>query len=280
MKPLITLVLTFSLLAFSQAQTTVFEEGFENWSSATGFEEPTDWLTSNFIYGFLFSAPPSVLKSTDAADGSYAAKLISVEIDGGERVGGLMTYTIPFTERPTNISGSHKLTANGDTLVFAFLLTKFDPTSDTSVTVGGAGFELTQTVSNYTNFSFPIQYESTETPDSMVIFILPTNVAVSSEFEYFIDNIKLEGPASVFNAENNNSLGIYPNPSNQSFFIPVQKATANVRINDISGKLVQEIILNAGEREVATSHLSNGVYFVELTEGAKKIGIQRIVVAH
>ncbi len=280
MKHLITLALTFSLLTFSQAQTTVFEEDFENWSSLTGFEEPTDWLTSNFLYGFLLSAPPTVIKSTDAAAGTYAAKLISVDINDSSRVGGLMTYTIPFTQRPTNISGSHKFTSNGDTLAFAFLLTKFDPTGDSSVSVGGYGFELTQTVGNYTNFSFPIQYESTETPDSMVFFVLPLDVSISNEFEYFIDNIKLEGPASVFNAENKMSLGIYPNPSNESFFIPTQKAAADVRINDISGKLIQEIRLNAGEKEVSTSQLANGVYFVELNVGNIKIGTQRILVAH
>ena len=280
MKQLLTLLLTFNLLAFSNAQTTLFEEGFENWSSLTGFEEPTDWVTSNFLYGFLLSAPPTVIKSTDAAQGTYAAKLIAVDVNDSTRVGGFMTYTIPFTGRPTNISGSHKFTSNGDSLTFAFLLTKFDPTGDTSVSVGGYGFELTQTVNNYTNFSFPIQYESTETPDSLVFFVLPTNLAVSTQFEYYIDNIKLEGPAGIFNAENNKSLGIYPNPSNQSFFIPAQKATATVRLNDVSGKLIQEVTLNAGEKEVSTALLANGVYFVELNVGNVKIGTQRIIVAH
>jgi hypothetical protein len=280
MKHLITLLLTFSLLTFSQAQTTVFEEGFENWSSVTGFEEPTDWLTSNFLYGFLLSAPPTVIKSTDAAQGSYAAKLISVEVDGGERIGGLMTYTIPFTERPTVLSGSHKFVSNGDSINFICLLSKFDPTGDTSVAIGGNGLEITQSVANYTNFDLPILYESTETPDSLTLIIFSTDIAVSAEFAYFIDNIKLEGPASVFNAENNKSLGIYPNPSNQSFFIPAQKAIATVRLNDVSGKLIQEVTLNAGEREVSTTQLSNGVYFVELNVGNVKIGTQRIVVAH
>ena len=113
-----------------------------------------------------------------------------------------------------------------------------------------------------------------------MFFILPTNLAVSNEFEYFIDNIKLEGPASIFTAEDNKSIGIYPNPSNQSFFIPAQKATALVRLNDVSGKLIQEVTLVAGEKEVSTAQLANGVYFVELNVGNEKIGTQRIIVAH
>jgi hypothetical protein len=52
MKQFLTSLLTFTLFTFSNAQTTLFEEGFENWSSATGYEEPTDWVTSNFLYGF------------------------------------------------------------------------------------------------------------------------------------------------------------------------------------------------------------------------------------
>ena len=280
MKRLLTLLLALNLLGSINAQTTLFEEGFESWSSLSGFEDPNGWTTSNFLYGFLLSAPPTVLKSTDAAQGTYAAKLIAVNVNDSTRVGGFMTYTIPFTGRPTNISGSHKFTSNGDTLTFACLFTKFDPTGDTSVTIGGYGLELTQTVSNYTNFSFPIQYQTTENPDSLVFFILPTNLAVSNEFEYFIDNIKLEGPASIFTAEDNKSIGIYPNPSNQSFFIPEQKATAIVRLNDVSGKLIQEVTLVAGEKEVSTAQLANGVYFVELNVGNEKIGTQRIVVTH
>ena len=280
MKRLLTLLLALNFLGSANAQTTLFEEGFENWSSLTGFEDPNGWTTSNFLYGFLLSAPPTVLKSTNAAQGTYAAKLIAVNVNDSTRVGGFMTYTIPFTGRPTNISGSHKFTSNGDTLTFACLFTKFDPTGDTSVTIGGYGLELTQTVSNYTNFSFPIQYQTTENPDSLVFFILPTNLAVSNEFEYFIDNIKLEGPASIFTAEDNKSIGIYPNPSNQSFFIPAQKATALVRLNDVSGKLIQEVTLVAGEKEVSTAQLANGVYFVELNVGNEKIGTQRIIVAH
>jgi hypothetical protein len=191
-----------------------------------------------------------------------------------------MTYTIPFTGRPTSLSGSHKFISNGDTLIFSALLSKFDPSGDTSFTIGGSGVQLTQTVSNYTNFNVPFQYESTETPDSLVFFILPTNLAVSTQFEYFIDNIKLEGPSSVFNAENKNFLEIYPNPCNQSFFIPAQKVPAIIRVHDISGKLIKEVVLNAGEREVNTTLLANGVYFMELSAGNKKIGTQRIVISH
>jgi hypothetical protein len=281
MKQILTLLLTFNLLAFSNAQTTLFEEGFENWSSLTGYEEPTDWLTSNFLYGFLIPAPPAtVLKSTDAAQGAFAAKLVAVDINDSTRIRGFMLYNIPFTQRPTNISGSHKFTSNGDTLNLTVFFSKFDPTGDTSATIGGYGIQLTETVSNYTNFSAPIQYQSSETPDSLTIFISSTDQQLSSGFTYFIDNLKLEGPAGIFDATNNKSLGIYPNPCNQSFILPAQKATAIVRLNDVSGKLIQEVTLIAGEREIATSQLANGVYFVELNVDNVKIGTQRIVVAH
>jgi len=280
MKQFLTLLLTFNLLAFSNAQTTLFEEGFENWSSLSGFEEPNGWVTSNLLYGFLLQAPPTVLKSTDASTGSFAAKLISLDVDDTTRISGLMIYSIPFTQRPTNISGSHKFTSNGDTLFIAVSLTKFDQMADSSVAIGGYGVELTQTVNNYTNFSSPIQYQSNQTPDSLSIIILSPDQQISSEFAYFIDNIKLEGPAGIFDALNNKSLGIYPNPSNQSFFIPAQKATATVRLNDVSGKLIQEVTLNAGEREISTAQLANGVYFVELNVGNEKIGTQRIIVVH
>ena len=91
----------------------------------------------------------------------------------------------------------------------------------------------------------------------------------------------------IYSSANNNinvaDLGvtIYPNPTKGNFNIKLEKAaqTAQVKIFDITGQLVETKSLNEIETNIDCTHYNNGLYLVEITiDGqttVKKLNIAR-----
>ncbi|MFZ4800073.1 MAG: T9SS type A sorting domain-containing protein [Bacteroidia bacterium] len=82
----------------------------------------------------------------------------------------------------------------------------------------------------------------------------------------------------------NNTLTVYPNPANNNIFIKLNNITTTqentISLTDVTGKIV--IIKktnNNGVIEIDTQNLSNGVYFVQLTNTALNI-VSKIVITH
>ncbi|MGQ0828146.1 MAG: T9SS type A sorting domain-containing protein [Bacteroidota bacterium] len=67
-----------------------------------------------------------------------------------------------------------------------------------------------------------------------------------------------------------NSLSIYPNPSNGLFTLTNTKAQ-QVIVYNILGKQVAAIALMQGDNKIDLSYLSSGIYFIECGEKKKKI---------
>lgn len=91
-----------------------------------------------------------------------------------------------------------------------------------------------------------------------------------------------------FNGQNqmimNNGIGsnsIYPNPSNQVFYIPKSgKNITKISITDISGKTVLQRTINENnEDRVEINHnLTNGIYFVRLLDTNGRSTVEKITV--
>jgi hypothetical protein len=73
------------------------------------------------------------------------------------------------------------------------------------------------------------------------------------------------------------SFTLYPNPANDRVIISGWDANASVTISDISGRLVRQELLRNNQIETAT--LTDGIYVVTLTEGAKTAS-KRLVIQH
>ena len=74
----------------------------------------------------------------------------------------------PYTQRPISVDFKYKSTHMGnDAAGFDIKLTRYNPGNSTTETVGEAYFEAGTTVSNWTNMSIPIVYESSLIPDSI-----------------------------------------------------------------------------------------------------------------
>lgn len=117
---------------------------------------------------------------------------------------------------------------------------------------------------------------------------IPNNATTSNvrfKFEYetgsasnniYIDDININGTLGIDeNGINENSISIYPNPSNESstiFYHLNEKMDIKIEIIDVLGKKVQEITNNnqgQGDYSIIVSkqdlNLKNGVYFIRFT---------------
>lgn len=184
--------------------------GMETWTDiGLGFEDPESWQTPNQSTTILQIY--TTTKSTDAVQGTYSAKLETKSVGGFNTPGVItlgnfnvdyvnftayLTGGIPFTEKPTALSGSFKNypAANDSTLIIVYF-TKYNTAESKTDTIGlGVKFS-TETVDSWTNFSIPINYYNTEDPDTMNLHVVSSNMLNPQEGStMYIDNLVFEYP--------------------------------------------------------------------------------------
>ncbi|MFO7790320.1 MAG: T9SS type A sorting domain-containing protein [Bacteroidales bacterium] len=198
-------VLSFTLLllcvgVFGQ---TIPNNDFENWeTNSDGFEVPVNWGTSNEnIYGAEFNTVSPV--DTDVYSETYAAKATNVTQNligmGDVTLPGIITLGefvldlvaaegsieggLPFTDRPYYLKGYFKSApATGDSTMIAIGLSKWNDTTEERDTIGWGIMYSVDTVDTWTEFEIPIDWTSTENPDSMNIVISPSNLMGNDVF--------------------------------------------------------------------------------------------------
>lgn len=95
---------------------------------------------------------------------------------------------------------------------------------------------------------------------------------------------KIYDPISVACFESENSLEVYPNPANQSFYVRVNSnaETSQLFIYDVSGRIVksQQIDKNEGQTQVyfETQDFSNGTYLIQLIQDDIKSNTKKLLI--
>jgi len=182
---------------------------FEVWDS-TIIDFPDDWTM----------AMGNVTKYSPGCDGSYAIKiqntptggtgLISMGFVGDGIFGG-----VPFYARPDSLIGCFNYNIDANDTSFVGLLLKKDgnPVSmNFYPIVGNSG-------GNFVNLKFPIQYETSDMPDSMILLLSSSNLSQ-----------KTPSPNSWLIADNLHFTGISLNIANNNF-----EQWHNEKVLDLSG---------------------------------------------
>ena len=96
-------------------------------------------------------------------------------------------------------------------------------------------------------------------PNFYVAFVYKSSVEGAASWE--IDYVKVISYGTESVAEQNNAIGLYPNPASEQVSFVLEN-DAQVSVFDMTGRMVNEVNLTAGEAQLNVSELQSGVYFV------------------
>ena len=284
MKKIFILSMFTFLFSVPLVAQNVLNGGFESWTN----QLPDNWWTNNVpVLSFV-----PVSQSFIAHSGSSSLKGTIVNYTGGLGTpilqGGASTTGFPVTQKFKTVSGYYQFyPVSGDKFTGDFNMWIG------STPIGSASFEVTASVSTWTQFSVDFDYFGSGTPDvCRLVFLLPgptgDDFHVGSYF--LLDDVTLSGTATSVNDKNIISAKFsleqnYPNPFNPSTKIQYnlpENSFVSLKVYNILGKEVASLVnsvVPAGSHEVVfnASGLNSGIYFYTLKTGNNFVQTRKMI---
>ncbi len=283
----ITLLITSLFFACSSpAQDITPNSGFEMWTLKT---VPTQYLVpdswdqlndeTNFI-GIL-----TCVQSTDAHSGTFAAKLITKAVQIGpikDTANGIITTGHLVTVPPYGIYGGVPSHVRPDS-IYGWI--KYEPTPGDSCqiqlqlfaanndTIGEALYQTAQTLTSYTRFSAPVNYYSSDDPDTIRWMLSSSNgYAALPNSTMYVDDIGIVYGTGIHDPPLSDFLSIAPNPAVHTLrIINDQMVNGTLIFYTSSGQRVKEWKLRGANDEIPVNDFSKGTYLVELISEQNEI---------
>jgi hypothetical protein len=285
------------IIAFSVTAQQIPNGDLENWTENVllGFEDPDDWQTPN-QYTALLSIFTTT-KVTDAAEGSFAAKLEAKNVGGFVTPGVItlgdftvdfinntayLTGGIPFTDKPMALTGKWKnYPVAGDFTMIIVYFTKYSATKGQTDTIGIGQMLGTETVDSWTDFSIPIEFIGTEDPDTMNLHVISSNMLNLQEGSMiYVDNLAFEYEAGIGEISNKIETSIYPNPASENIVFSLEEeVNADLNIFNNEGRLVYSASISGNTHKVDVSRFSAGTYFFSFAEGNLRISSGQFMIS-
>lgn len=293
MKTKIIWVVMLMILATTNfAQNPFANGGFETWVDKGDYQEPQYWYTLNSLVAFGYQS--STTLSSDAYSGSNAVQLKSQasqfqDIPGLLASGPVLNSSgdvdfsqikFAFAARPKSLVFFYKYApADGDSCNFYMALTKWNPSTLRTDTIGEAIFQKGDSVDVYTRVEVNINYFSSAQPDSAFMIITSSidgfNPIAGSVL--FIDDFAITYNTGVNNMHTTDVITAYPNPVKDVLHITTKsKGGFKGRLTTLSGIEMLNITKQESESEIDLSGFSNGMYLFEITTD-EGISIQKII---
>lgn len=280
-----------------KSQTTLPNLDMEQWiSSSSGrFEDPapaTVWATPNYIMDLVLGNPSTsiVQKSTDKHGGNYAAlmktrtilgnlagaTLFTGKLNTSNPISPVPNLGVPFTGRPEALNGWHKYTSvNNDSSSIYIKLTKWNSSTNSRITVGFAEKRDYASVSAYTAFNLPVNYYTTDTPDSITLVF---SASAGAEFNrgqvgssLWIDDISFQYSTGLQSPSDAKEIKLFPNPARTNLFIETEFKHCIAVIIDANGKRVFESNMDDISKTINIEMLKSGNYVLQLFSGENKL---------
>jgi hypothetical protein len=184
----IDLVCTLNIRGGCLDQWELVNDGYDNLC----LEPAGDYLrTLNYLYTLPIAAggpgPQTTYKADDSYSGNYAALLITGEFspmgspilipgivgtDSLDIPNATIRVGKPYTSKPVSFQGYYKYEpVDGDSALVSVLLSKFNSAAGKRDTIALAREVYKNFTTSYTHIDIPLNYYSTETPDSLTLLI-------------------------------------------------------------------------------------------------------------
>jgi hypothetical protein len=129
--------------------------------------------------------------------------------------------------------------------------------------------------------SYVILGNFNDTPNSEIVQLYPIAPNHNSAY-YYIDDVSLIDLDSALNVEEHSlqrKFALFPNPAQQGARIASEQAMQTIQLFDVQGKLWHRNTVNGLQNyELNTTHLSAGVYIVEIVFSDGMLSRQRLVI--
>ncbi|MBK6347872.1 MAG: T9SS type A sorting domain-containing protein [Bacteroidales bacterium] len=275
-------VLFASIAVILQAQ--IPNAGFESWTSAGSYEVPDQWGNMNAVTSA--TSVYTTIKGSPGASGNHYIKLTTKDVGGvitpGMIVSGqLNTETwqalsgFPFNQRVENLVGKYQFMGyNDDVATIAAWLTRWNPLNHRRDTIANLWKTTTGMIHVWTGFSIPFSYQSTEVPDTAIVFISSSGHSPKKNSFIWLDDLGFDGMATGISAvETQGDIRVYPSPASNRIYLEFNSTrdyAARLKISDIAGNVIYvtgvDVVAGAnliGE-DLRKFNPSAGVYLVQL----------------
>ncbi len=196
---LLTLTTLFASPFMLKSQEQLPNASFENWINNSN---AADWNELSIDLGiYTFS---SAEKTSDAAFGSWAAKLQTKSIMGITQLPGFISLGnvdlasfmpnggIPFTSTPTGLAFSYKyFPQEEDSMIAYLLLTRWNTETSKTDTIGGTILYSSEQVNSYTRTTLPVYYMSFEQPDTINVGFVSSGLNSVVGSTLYVDSVEL-----------------------------------------------------------------------------------------
>lgn len=291
----------FLIAAFSSL-AQIPNNGFETWDSSLGYRMPVGWdnlnsvTTSASIYTCNYESP--------GFSGSYYMSLTSQNIPGmgvkpGIAVCGTMNHAtyqpitgFSYTQRPQVLAGywQYMAMSASDQGFFLILLSKWNTSLNKRDTIAYRKYDLPDMVMTWQPFYIPLDYTSSATPDSAIILISASGatLAAAAHSSYiWVDDLHFGDSATLGIYQRPGTrpdAAVYPNPALERCFVKYYSQSStrvSIALLDMTGRTIlkQNVAVSEGYNNltVSLSGLSDGVYFIEITDD-KQVWREKLLV--
>ncbi len=272
------LLLPLFLFATILVKAQIPNASFENWDTINN--TCNSWYSLNDAFGFTNTSRENI-----SVDGNYSIGLVSLSVPGFGIVPGLATTGVLNTltntveggyatnERPDSLIGFVKEDVlSGDTSSALVIVYHHGTTSQE---IGRGGIYFTGVTTGFRRFSFPINYTSSLSTDTILIILSGGRLAsVSAGSKITIDQLSyFPSSGTGINLPLQQEISVYQTPSD----IVVEHAENNSQIQllDINGRVVSK-----NEMNINTTNLMNGMYFLQITNSNYETYSKKLIIQH
>lgn len=273
-------ILLTPLLIFFYATTLIAQipnADFELWTDMGGWDDPDDWYTLNTLYD---GDPETVRTTGDAVSGTTAVRMENAEDNNGNVVRAMLLSGnnslsnhpgFAYNERPYALEGycQYSPQDNDDSCYVLVYLTRYNTGTQSRDLIGSGMFGSGEDMDDYVLFSAPIDYFSSQFPDSAYI------VVYAGKVNGALDGSRLLLDALSFNETttteatglaNDFEINVFPNPAHGQLNIQHLPAhsSASLALFDHTGAIKKSVANRQQDFTVDLTGLAAGIYFYEV----------------
>lgn len=269
---LLAIILAIGSISIGIAQ--IPNGSFDNTTNQSGCTQPAGWNTVNGSTGAF-----GLCTAESETNNTYSGNALKITSEfflfAGQVIPGLVsngdidiqsqsvTGGVPFTERPTAFTGWYRAEPqNGDTYSMIAVLIN----ENTGDSVGVAIFEGTNTVTDWTEFTEPVQYLNQQTPTLLQITMFASDpLDPQNGSTVYFDELDYESITVGIAEDETAQISAYPNPVAESVYFELGKMDqAALTIYNILGVRVMEANIAGVNNRVDMTSLPAGTYIWQI----------------